>query len=232
LAEHSLKGFYYFSDVPFTALWGAKYLPISRRIAQFFDDAADGTLPHVSFVEPRFFGESLGISNDDHPFADIRNGQDFLNRVYEAVTTSPNWPNTIMVIHYDEWGGFFDHVPPTAAPIPPADAALGSDGLRGFRTPAMIISPWSGRGAVAHGLYDSTSVLKMIEWRWRLSPLTVRDATANNLAEALDFARPNYEAPQFDVPEGLFGAPCPTVGEPESLERLIALAEQFGFPLP
>jgi phospholipase C len=232
LAEHSLQGHYYFSDVPFIALWGAKYLRISRHITQFFEDAADGALPHVSFVEPRFFGESLGISNDDHPFADIRNGELFLNQVYEAVTTSPNWPNTVLVINFDEWGGFFDHVPPTVAPIPPADAAQGSDGLRGFRTPAMIISPWSLRGVVAHGLYDHTSVLKMIEWRWHLTPLTVRDSTANNLAQALDFSRRNNEAPQFDVPEGFFGLPCPIAGAPESLERLIALAEQFGFPLP
>jgi phospholipase C len=213
-------------------LWGAKYLPISRSILEFFADCRDGTLPHVSFVEPRFLGEAQGITNDDHPFADIRNGQVFLNRVYEAVTSSPNWPNTVMVINYDEWGGFFDHVPPTAAPIPPADAALGSDGLRGFRTPAMIISPWSPRGVVSHGVYDHTSVLKMIEWRWHLRPLTVRDATANNLAEALNFSRANYDAPQFPVPDGFFGGLCPIVGLPESLERLIALAEQFGFPLP
>jgi len=92
----------YFSDLPFTALWGAKYLPISRHISEFYEDAAAGTLPQVSFVEPRFFGESLGISNDDHPFADIRNGQAFLNQVYEAVTSSPNWANTVMVINYDE----------------------------------------------------------------------------------------------------------------------------------
>jgi phospholipase C len=163
--------------------------------------------------------------------SDVRNGQDFLNRVYTAVTNSPNWPNTVMVINYDEWGGFFDHVPPTIAPVPPADAALGSDGLRGFRTPAMLISPWSRRGAVVHGLYDHTSVLNMIEWRWQLRPLTVRDATANNLAETLDLTRPNYNAPQFNVPEGFFG-PCPVAGLPESLERLIALAQQFGFPLP
>jgi phospholipase C len=232
LAEHSLTGRYYFSDLPLIALWGAKYLPISRPIPEFLADCAAGTLPHVSFVEPRFLGEAQGISNDDHPFADIRNGQVFLNRVYEAVTTSPNWPNTVMIINYDEWGGFFDHVPPTKAPIPPADTALGSDGLRGFRTPAMIISPWSPRGMVAHGLYDHTSVLKMIEWRWHLRPLTVRDATANNLAEALDFSRPNYEAPQFAVPDMFFGGPCPIIGLPESLEQLILLAQQFEFPLP
>jgi phospholipase C len=208
LADHSLEGRYYFSDVPFTALWGTKYLSISRPIAEFLADCAAGTLPHVSFVEPRFLGEAQGLSNDDHPHADIRNGQDFLNAIYQAVTSSPAWGNTILVINYDEWGGFFDHVAPQAAPIPPADLALGSDGLRGFRTPAFIISPWSPRGTVAHGLYDHTSVLKMIEWRWHLEPLTVRDRTANNLAEALDFSRPNLSAPLFNVPPGPFGTLC------------------------
>jgi len=232
LAERGVSGRYYFSDLPFIALWGAKYLPISRHFTQFLLDCAAGTLPQVSFVEPRFLGEAQGITNDDHPFADIRNGQDFLNTVYGAVTRSPNWPNTIMVINYDEWGGFFDHVSPTFTPIPPADAALGSDGLRGFRTPAMVISPWSPRGTVAHGVYDHTSVLKMIEWRWDLRPLTVRDASANNLAEVLDLRTTNLTAPEFPVPEGFFGGQCPIVGEPESLERLILLAEQFGFPIP
>src|SRR5437660_5365714 len=178
LADHSLPAKYYFSDFPFLALWGAKYVEISHLIADFFTDAAAGTLPAVSFVDPRFIGEDQGLSNDDHPHADIRNGEDFLNSVYQAVTTSPNWPNTVMVVVYDEWGGFFDHVPPSVAPIPPADAALGSDGRRGFRVPAILVSPWSPRGTIVHDLYDHTSILRMIEWRWNLRPLTVRDSTA------------------------------------------------------
>ena len=99
------------------------------------------------FVEPRFLGEAQGVSNDDHPFADIRNGEAFLNLVYTAVTQSPAWRNTVLVINFDEWGGFFEHVAPTAAPIPAADAAAGNlDGLRGFRVPCVIVSPWSRRG--------------------------------------------------------------------------------------
>ena len=231
LADHSLSRRYYFSDVPFVALWGAKYLPITRHVTQFFADCAAGALPRVSFVDPRFLGEELGITNDDHPFADIRNGQVFLNAIYNAVTSSPNWRNTVLVINYDEWGGFFDHVPPPLAPIPPADAALGSDGRRGFRIPAFVISPWSPRGRVAHGVYDHTSVLRMIEWRWNLRPLTVRDATARNLAEVLDFSRPNYLAPRFAVPPGPFGTIC-LEGEFENKwEPLAELAAAIGFPV-
>src|SRR5215207_5562935 len=166
LADHGRSARYYFSDIPFTALWGLKYLPLTRHVSEFFEDCAAGTLPNVSMVDPRFLLAAQGLSGDDHPHAHIWNGQGFLSEIYQAVINSPNWRNTVLVINYDEWGGFFDHVPPARAPIPPADAALGSDGLRGFRTPALIISPWSPRGTVAHGIYDHTSVLKMIEWRW------------------------------------------------------------------
>ena len=232
LADQNINHRYYFSDFPFLALWGTKYLGIAGPIAEFFTACAAGTLPQVSFVEPRFLGESQGLSNDDHPHADIRNGEAFLNSVYQAVASSPNWPHTVLVINFDEWGGFFEHVPPSQAPIPPADAALGSDGLRGFRVPALIISPWSPRGKVEHRLYDHTSVLKMIEWRWQLRPLTVRDATANNLAQALDFRRRNLVAPAFTVPAGPFGAACPA-GSPASseAEALALLAAHLGFPV-
>ncbi len=239
LAEGGVTGRYYFSDIPFLALWGTKYPSISRPIATFYADCAAGTLPAVSFVDPSFRGEEVGLSNDDHPHADIRNGEAFLNEVYNAVVKSPNWANTIMVINFDEWGGFFDHVPPVPAPIPPADLAAGNkDGLRGFRVPALIISPWARRSSVTSGLYDHTSILKMIEERWHLRPLTVRDATANSLANALDFSRRNLSAPAFAVPPGPFGVLCPgaTVSRllAEKIEdkwvALGAMARGYGFP--
>ena len=235
LAAAGLEGRYYFSDLPFLALWGSKYVPIARPIGDFFADAAAGTLPQVSFVEPRFLGEEIGLSNDDHPFADLRNGQVFMNRVYSAVTTSPAWANTLLVINYDEWGGFFDHVAPTAAPIPPADQLAGNlDGLRGFRTPCLVISPYARREHVATHELDHTSILKMIEWRWSLEPLTVRDATANNLAEVLQFSAPDFRAKQLAVPPGPFGSLCvpglPDVTDEEWLP-LLQMAADFGWPV-
>jgi phospholipase C len=178
-------------------------------------------------------GEAEGISGDDHPHGDIRDGEDFLNTIYNAVTKSPNWRHAVLVINFDEWGGFFDHVPPTTAPIPATDAALGSDGLRGFRVPALVISPWSPRGKVATGIYDHTSVLKMIEWRWGLRPLSVRDASANNLADVLDFDHFNLSAPQFNVPSGPFGTVCALTQQGiEDAQLLQEWAESFGFPVP
>ena len=210
LADHELRGRYYFSDVPFLALWGAKYVPIGRPFGAFLTDCATGSLPEVSFVDPRFVDEAAGTSNDDHPHGDVRNGEAFLNLVYTAVTTSPAWPNTVLIFNYDEWGGFFEHVPPPTAPIPVADQAAGSDGRLGFRVPCVIVSPFARRNYVATTMFDHTSVLRFIEWRWNLRPLTERDATANNIAEVLDFSRTIEPAPVFPVPPGPFGTPCPS----------------------
>jgi phospholipase C len=231
LAAKGLDGRYYFGDVPFLGLWGLQYLPISRPFSEFVSDAAEGTLPHVSFIDPRFLGEQLGVSNDDHPAADIRNGEVLLSQVYHAITTSPAWPQTVFIINFDEWGGFFDHVPPTTALIPEADRRAGNtDGRRGFRTPCVVISPFARREAIASVELDHTSVLKMIEWRWDLTPLTVRDANATNLADVLDFSAPDFRAKPIDV-SGLYGLPCPTGATNGDFEDLLKLVLAYGWPL-
>ena len=206
LAGKGVSGTYYFSDVPFTALWYGKYQSISKPFAQFLTDAAAGTLPAVSFVDPRFEDEASGTSNDDHPHADIRAGEAFLNQVYDAVRTGPGWENTVLIINYDEWGGFYDHVAPTRAPdVSPQTA------LRGFRVPCVLISPLARRGHVSHHVYDHTSILRMIEWRWGLRPLTKRDANARNIAEVLNFERgPRLSSPTYDAPVPQPPPACPT----------------------
>jgi phospholipase C len=209
LAARGVEGRYYFGDIPVLALWGAKYASISHQSETFFADCAAGTLPQVAYVDPPFIGEATGTGPDDHPFNDVRAGEAFLNRIYQAVTSSPAWDRTLLFVNFDEWGGFFDHVPPLPAPIPEADRAAGNvDGLRGFRTPALLISPFAHRARTSHRLYDHTSVLRMIEWRWELEPLSVRDATAHNLAHELNFRRPDLTAPAYAVPS-IIPAPCP-----------------------
>jgi phospholipase C len=234
LSAAGLTGRYYYGDIPFLALWGAKYLPISRPLASFEADCAAGTLPHVAYVDPRFEDEDSGTSGDDHPHADVRNGEAFMARIYEAVTTSPAWARTVLVFNYDEWGGFFDHVPPPTAPIPPADAVAGNrDGRRGFRVPCLLVSPWARRGYVAPDLYDHTSVLRMIGERWSLPPLTRRDATARSLARALG-PTPGPRAPRYEVAPGPFGGPCGTPAAPSSEQEwsaLRALASASGWPV-
>jgi len=160
-----------------------------------------------------------------------------MNTVYSAVASSPDWKHTVLVFTYDEWGGFFEHVPPPAAPIPPASAAAGDlDGLLGFRVPCVVVSPYAERGAVSNLTVDHTSILRMIEWRWNLQPLTVRDATANNLALALDFGKPNRSEPLYPIAPGPYGAACPAEPSPSSFVvsenewiTVRALAQSYGW---
>lgn len=243
LAASGRSGRYYYSDLPFIALWGAKYLPIARPISAFYADCAAGTLPNVCFVEPAFAGEDEGTSSDDHPHADIRSGERFMHQIYTAVTQSPAWESTVLVFNYDEWGGFYDHVAPPARPIPATDLAAGNtDGLLGFRTPLLVVSPFARRAHVAHGVYDHTSILKMIEWRWGLDPLSVRDASANNLADLLALfserdaegnEREDRAAPQYPEPFVPLVTACPappTAGalslSPGSLSRQSLVASR------
>jgi phospholipase C len=182
-------GKYYFSDVPFLALWGAKYLPIAAPYEQFLADAAAGTLPNVAYVDPRFLDEGSGTSGDDHPHADIRAGDAFLAEIFFAVANGAGWDRTLLVINYDEWGGFYDHVPPprvTAAnhierghPAGEIDNTV----MLGFRVPCIVASPFTkgdpNNPRVAHGRFDHTSVLRMIESNFKLRPMTPRERSTN-----------------------------------------------------
>jgi len=215
LAAAGVSGTYYFSNLPFLGLWGPKYISISRPYQQFLLDAAAGTLPSVSFVDPRFTLTDTGDGNDDHPHADIRAGDQFLAETFFAVANGPLWPRTVFVITYDEWGGFFDHVaPPRVAAGNQVDSDLvGGNALLGFRIPVCIASPFSARGPgndqnnrqssrVVSSLFDHTSILKFIEWRWQLSALTARDASSSitNLAHALKFDHPDFSVPELPLP--------------------------------
>jgi len=208
LAARKLRAGYYCGNTNFLLLWNQIYNPITHTYARFFADCKRGTLPEFSFVDPNYTfddtGPQSGVGADDHPHADIRAGEYFLSTIYNAVTQSPAWKSTLLVITFDEWGGFFDHVPPPAGPD--VDPRFQQ---RGFRVPCLLISPFARRSSVAHGVYDHTSILKLVEWRWGLKPLSVRDAQANNLATALDFSHRLLAAPKITAPHIVAGAPCP-----------------------
>lgn len=198
LSAAGVPASYYFSDLPFVGLFGPRMLPISRRIESFYIDAAAGTLPSFSYLDPYFLGEDQGGSNDDHPHADIRRGQAFVSQVVRAVTQSPLWSRTMLIVTYDEWGGFFDHVRPPILPDDFVPTATEEHNTAGFRVPTYLISPFSPKGRVAHRQMDHTSMLKLLEWRFGLPPLSARDRAATNPATVLDFSRPNLKAP--DIP--------------------------------
>jgi phospholipase C len=203
LLDRGVSARMYYSTIPTGLLWGSKYALIERRFSQFQRDCKAGKLPRVAYVDPPFTTTDEGTAGDDHPHADIRAGEWFLSRVYRAVTTSPNWGRTVLIVNFDEWGGFFDHVPPPEAPdVDPRYT------LRGFRVPCLVISPYARRRHIAHGIYDHTSILRMIEWRWSLEPLSVRDAQANNIANVLDLKHRNLKAPRITAPF-FAGKACP-----------------------
>lgn len=224
---------YYYSDIPFTALYGNRLLGNSFSFATFLSDAKAGTLPAVSMIDPRFSGESQGTSGDDHPVSDIRNGQAFLNQVYDAVRTGPAWGRTLLVIVYDEWGGFFDHVAPIVRPISAYEKALGNDGRLGFRVPLVLIGPRVRRNYVSSTRFDPSSLHSFLMWRFGIDPLGVRstDKGTNSIAAALDLSGPpDLSAPAFAVAAGPFGGACSAAGKGNpSLEAIAPIARSLGF---
>ena len=217
LAAADVDALYYFSNLPVLALWGARYVPISRPYLQFLADAAAGTLPAVSFLDPRFTDLTPDNSgNDDHPPADIRRGDAFLAQTFQAVARGPRWSRTVLIVTYDEWGGFFDHVPPPRAIAPNGvdPDLVNGKALLGFRVPTIVASPFS-RGEpddpkVKGMTFDHTSILKLIEWRFGLEPLSARDASHDieNIARVLKFKHPNATVPALPMPEPPPPSPC------------------------
>ncbi|HET6817936.1 MAG TPA: alkaline phosphatase family protein [Mycobacteriales bacterium] len=191
---------YYFNDLPFLALWGEKYVSLAHPYETFLAQAVSGTLPSFSYIDPFFLGEDQGGSNDDHPHADIRRGQAFVSEILAAVVNGPAWPNTAVVITYDEWGGFFDHVrPPKLADDHRWRPGEYDHSQAGFRVPGFVLSPYARRGHIDSGTMDHTSVLKFVEWRFGLKPLTARDRNARNIATALDFSKKDTSVPPLPV---------------------------------
>ncbi len=203
---------YYFNNVPYLALWGFNYIFDTSLFSDFLSDAASGNLPAVSFVDPNYTVLDDGTGNDDHPHADIRNGDAFLWQVFSALATGPKWANTVLVITFDEWGGFFEHVAPprVVAPNNVDPDLINGNALLGFRVPTVIASPFTLGLGVNHALYDHTAALKLIEWRWGLPPLTARDASPMiaNPAANFNFSSPSAQVPSLPQAIPVFAPPC------------------------
>jgi len=131
-----------------------------------FKTEPDTSFPEVILVEPTYqdaphFGSDH--PNDNHPPLAIGWGEEFLRRTYEAVTCNPmRWGNTLMIVYYDEHGGFFDHVPPPAIGYTTTGGARTHFDSLGVRIPGILISPHVGKSTVSHLLFDHTSVLQLL----------------------------------------------------------------------
>ena len=150
------------------------------------------------FIEPSYnVLYDYRNSSSMHPLADIRDGENLIKRIYEALRASDAWSSSLFIITWDEHGGFFDHISPPVA-TPPGDTSPGSKynqyrfsfAQYGARVPTLVISPFVPKGTIDHRIYDHSSVLTTLEAAFAMNPLTARDAHANGLLSLLSLSTP------------------------------------------
>ncbi len=227
-------GGYYYQDAPFLALWATpaiepgavfKYQafmhPFSDADAStaalssgtsFVAACQNGTLPNVCYVDPAFDTEANGTSGDDHPQGDIRLGERFIADAYHALADNGYLDDTVFIVTFDEWGGFYDHVRPPQVidDTNPADVMHNDDSTTptdgqlypnykqlGFRVPGLVVTNLARSHQVRHeGPFEHCSSLALIESVFGLTPLTARDRNARNIRDVL---LPYPIPPQFAV---------------------------------
>jgi phospholipase C len=194
----SLKGFPVYSKFLST-----KIVPFN----QYFTDLTNDTLPQVSLIER---ASSQGLDEHPGPGVDIQKGAAYVKTIIDALMASSAWKDSVFFLTYDEFGGFYDHVPPvqTVSPdgIPPIlgtfDTCTTTSGptcdfvYTGFRLPNFVVSPFAKPHYVDHTNIDTTAILRFIEIRFGLDPLTARDAAQPNISFFFDFtSKPNLNPP-------------------------------------
>jgi phospholipase C len=176
------------------------------------DFASDlqGPYPYqYTFIEPNYGNVVNGTyegGSSQHPMDDVAGGENLIAAVYEAIRNSPLWNASLLIITYDEHGGFYDSVAPGST-VPPDDGSSLSLNQYGFlfdqlgvRVPAVVVSPWIVGGTVDHTVYDHSSVLATLERLFSdsttsLRPLTQRDGNANNVCHLLSMTTPRTDCP-------------------------------------
>ncbi len=191
------------------------------------------------FIEPQYGSHNFDITgpgdytcgNSMHPLDDVTRGEKLIKKVYETIRNSPHWEKSMLVITFDEHGGFYDHVkPPTA--VPPGDVpSTGNihhnfkfDQL-GVRVPAIVISPFVKKGVIDNTVYDHTSVLATTEKIFGMKNLTDRDKNANDFLHLLSLERPRTDAPTLLPEIADSGFRCDE--DSENQERLIAIRSEL-----
>jgi phospholipase C len=222
--------YYYLDSSVFLAQWSTWDNLTDRGqvrcIDEWFNDLsqpnADQLLPDVVFIERGGSGVlSTGCANsatavDEHPDNNIQNGAAETQKIINALMNSPvdahgnsAWKNSVFILTFDEGGGLADHVPPFVEPAPDSIAPVlragdhpGDFTNSGFRVPLIVISPWTKPHFVSHMDRDTTAILKLIEQRFGVPPLTARDAAQADMTEFFDFANPTGP-PSLTAPGGL-----------------------------
>lgn len=180
LQDHGVDWNMFFSDLPFPLVFtalvrDAQYTSRMLPMSAFLDRAETGDLPAMAWLDPNFNDVPDGTDNasDDHPPGDVARGQQFVAQVFNALAASPAWSKTMLIITYDEHGGFYDHVEPPGTP-PRTDGPKDDDPnltRYGVRVPALVVSPWVAQGEATHTVYDHTSILRTILLRYCVTPI-------------------------------------------------------------
>ena len=142
---------------------------------ELVSDIDRGTLPQVVFYKP------AGRLNQHPSYTDLAQGDTHIAELLERLRNSKQWPKMAIIVTYDENGGYWDHMPP------PAGAGWSDRWGPGTRIPAIVVSPFARRGHVDKTVYDTTSVLKLIQRRFGLEPLAGVRANVGDLTNAFDF---------------------------------------------
>jgi len=202
---------YYYSSIPVVPLFAS--LDVDRhvrRFRDFLDEAAAGKLPPVVYLDPAFNG------NDDHPPVHPIHGQELIASVYTALAQSPQWKNCLLVVTYDEHGGFFDHVSP---PKTTDERAADDFDQLGFRVPTLVAGPYVKQGHVSSVIHEHCSALRELEVAFDLEPLNQRTQSANDLSDFIDADRlargewaPPIEIPSVDPTQWPMPALCTSGG--------------------
>jgi phospholipase C len=224
LNERKVDWRIYFGDFPQSMMLQHQWRPENagkyRPMKQFFSDAEgpEYRFPSYSFIEPRYYAPN---QNDDHPPHDVSGAQQLIADVYNAIRRNERlWESTLLVVVYDEHGGFYDHVPPPGAVPPDEHREEYSFDRLGVRVPAVLVSPWVGRG-VDHTVFDHTSILKYAIEKWSLAPLGERAAQANGIGVVLK----TDGEPRRDTPERLIVPEPDAATKAEEAKETTALNE-------
>jgi phospholipase C len=196
---------------------GMTFNRVVRNRFTDFDDfverlAAGGDAPPYVFIEPDYgnvlplTSEDFTCGNSQHPLDDVTAGERLIKDTYEAIRNSPLWPSSLLIVTWDEHGGFYDHARPRPG-VPPGDGVSASGNVRhgfrfdqlGVRVPAVVVSPLIPPNTIDHTVYDHSSIPATLERNFGFDPLTNRDSEASDVLHLLSLQSPRVsdaEAPE------------------------------------
>lgn len=192
-------------------------------MTQYFNDLKNDTLPQVAIIEPASAAglDEHGSDSDQYPI-NIQLGAKYVASLIDALMTSTSWKDSAFILTFDEFGGFYDHIAPKPAQNPDGispqdlmtnDICTQGTGptcnftYTGYRVPMIVVSPYAKKHFVSHTVRDMTAILKLIEERFQLTPLTKRDAAQKSMDEFFDFNAPPWVTPPTPPVQNTSG-PC------------------------